>query len=125
MSYYELEVSFVFQAEADTDTLTNEVLTTLYNTNLPSGVLGGFLHSSQMTMEIQNEHDTLSYLRITKVPFPPPPLQLTRREPECSVAIIYPETLVEDEVELGSQDSSRSSEEGTVGSLVDFIVSDE
>lgn len=125
MSYYELELSFVFQANADTDTLTNEVLTTLYNTNLPSGVLDSFLQSSQMTMEIQNTHDELSYIRITKVPFPPPPIQLTRREPECSVAIIFPETLAEDEVELGSQDSPRSSEDGTVGSLVDFIVSDE
>jgi hypothetical protein len=80
-------------------------------------------------MDIQNDYDELSYIRFNKISFPPPPPSLfPDREDLRSVAIIFPEerTIMEedneDEIELKSQDSPRSSESGSAGSLVNFIV---
>lgn len=119
-NYYEFEIAFVFRAPQGslTDEFVHDTLNIMRHTRVPAAVLRRFLLSPQEVMDVTNDYDELSYIRMTKIPFPPPPPLLAERHDECSVAIIFPEE------DIRSQDSPRSSEDGTVGSLVDFIVDD-
>jgi len=129
--YDQIEVTFVTNVPRGSvrEEMANEILGVVQYTRIPVAVLQNFLRSPQESMCIANDYDELSYIRLYKNTFPPPPRFPIRNDDDIRSVVIFPEENIpikeedeEEDIVLGSQDSPRSSESGSVGSLINFLT---